>query len=252
MSLFDYMISTLGLLLVATVLWRASRRRIFKQYPFFYVYLGYVFALNVLLLLGAQLGLPGYALSFWWGSAIAALLRFFVIWEIFRQSFSPMQPVRQLAGQAAVLLLTGITVAMFLGSDKLSSLYRAESFFPDLERKIGLIQASLLMTCLLLVRYYAIPLGRNTWGMALGLGVYLSVSVMNFAALELIESFLSFWRYIRAFSFIGMASFWTWALWSYVPNPQPATGPEIVQQGLDRWRHAWGEARTALRRVVGL
>jgi len=252
MMLLDYMISALGLVLVAIVLWRGSRQSLLRHYPFFYSYLGYVFALHILALWGAQLRLPGYALVFWWGSAVAALLRFFVVWEVFRQSFSPLQPIRQIAGQAAAFLVTGLAVAVFLGSDKLSSLYRAESFFPDLERKLGLIQASLLLTCLFLARYYAIPLGRNIWGLALGLGIYLSISVMNFSALELIDSFLPFWRYIRPLSFIGMAGLWTWALWSYAPNPQPTASPEVERHGLERWRNAWGEARTAVRRVVGL
>ena len=252
MTLLDQMISALGLALVAVSLWRGSCQQLLRLYPFFYCYLGYVFALHIFVLWAAQLELPSYALAFWWGSSIAALLRFFVVWEVFRHSFSPLQPMRQLAGQAAALLMTGLTMAILLGNDKLPFLYKAESFFPDLERKVGLIQASLLMICLFLVRYYAIPLGRNTWGMALGLGVYLSISIMNFSALELMESFLTFWRYIRAFSFIGMAALWTWALWSYAPNPQPEVHPEVAWQGLDRWRHAWGEARTTLRRVVGL
>lgn len=252
MTLLDQVISALGLALVAVSLWRGSSQKLLRHYPYFYSYLGYVFALHIFVLWAAQLDPSDYALAFWWGSSMAALLRFFVVWEVFCHSFSPRQPIRQLAGQAAALLMTALTMAILLGNDKLPFLYKAESFFPDLERKMGLIQASLLMTCLFLVRYYAIPLGRNTWGMALGLGGYLSVSVMNFSALELVESFLPFWRYIRAFSFIGMAALWTWALWSYAPNPQPQTDAEVGRQGLRSWRHAWGDARTTLRRVVGL
>lgn len=252
MSNLDYFISAMGLVLVATVLWRGSRQDMLRRYPFFYFYVGFVFVLNVFLLLAVQLGLPGYALVFWWGASVAALLRFFVVWEVFRQAFSPFKPIRQIAGQASVFLVAGLTVAILLGNDKLLFLYKAESFFPDLERKVGLIQASLLLTCLFLVHYYAIPLGRNVWGMALGLGGYLSVSVMNFSALELLDSFLPFWAYIRRFSFIGMVSLWVWVLWFHVPSPRPAPATEDVRISLERWRHAWGEARTALRRAVGL
>lgn len=223
-----------------------------KQYPYFYAYVGYVFTLSVILLFGGQLRPPVYAFAFWWGAAFAALFRFFVVWEVFRQSFFSLQPVRRIASQAVVFLLAGLTMAILLGSEKLAFLYKAESFFPDLERKVGLIQASLLLTCLFLVRYYGIPLGRNTWGMALGLGAYLSVSIMNFSALELMESFLPFWRYVRPISFIGMTGLWAWALWSYAPNPSTAATTEDVEQGLEWWRHAWGEARTALKRSVGL
>lgn len=253
MTTLDYLVSTIGLVVVATVLWRGTSGGLLKRYPFFYVYLGYVFALNVLLLLGAQFQFPGYSLAYWWGAAVAASLRFLVVWEVFRQSFSPWQHVRRLIAQAATFLLAGLAVTVMLGNERLAVFYKADSFFPDLERKLGLIQASLLILCLCLARYYAVPLGRNVWGMAVGLGIYLSIAVMNFSALELEGSFLPFWRYIRPFSFIGMAAMWAWALWSYAPNPKPVSDPvEATQRGLEWWRHAWGEARTALRRVAGL
>ena len=252
MSLLDYFISAAGLLLVAAVLWRGSRRGILTCYPYFYIYVGFVFLLNVFLLLGVQFGLPGYALVFWWGAAVAALLRFFVVWEVFRQAFPPGQPSRQIAAQVAILLIAALAAAMIMGGHKLSYLYKEESFFPDLERKVGLIQAFLLLSCLLLVRYYAVPLGRSLWGMALGLGVYLSVLVMNFSALELVDSFLPFWAFIRRFSFIGMVSLWAWAMWSHIPNSRRTVAPEEVRLGLERWRQAWGQARTALKRAVGL
>ncbi len=242
-----YVIFALGLLLEALILWRGLRARLWRHYLFFYVYLGFVFIRAVPLFVLGELHFSGYAIAYWVSDAVAVLFLFFVTWEVFRQTFASAPTVRLVVGQALLILLIGLTVVLFFGSRS------PGLFFADFERKSSFVQAALLVVTLLLARYYGLPLGRNVWGMALGFGIYVSVAIMNFAALELIESFFPYWRYIRALSFIGMVGVWSWALWSYAPNPEPSTAAlEASERSLAHWDQAWSEVRAAVRKAVGL
>jgi hypothetical protein len=248
MATVDYPIFALGLLLEVCILWRALRAHLWRHYPFFYAYLGFVFFYNtVTLFVLAQLRFSAYAVAYWLGDACAVLLWFFITWEVFRHTFLPAPAVRRVVGRVLWILLIGLTAALFFASKS------PGLFFADLERKAGFVQAVLLMATILLARYYAMPMGRNIWGMALGLGMFVSVSIVNFAALELVKSFFPYWRLIRPLSFIGMMGIWVWALWSYAPNPKPATvAVEGFERSLAQWAQAWGEVRVALRKVIGL
>ena len=246
MGPIQYAIPVLGLLLEVLILWRSLRARLWRHYPFFYVYLGYVFIRTVAIFVLIQLRFSAYAIAYWLSDAVAVLLWFFITWEVFRHTFLSAPAVRRVVGQLLTFLLLGLAVVFF--ASKSPGLVIA-----DFERKAGFAQAALLMATLILARYYAVPLGRNIWGMALGLGMYVSVAIVNFAALELVKSFFPYWRLISPLSFIGTLGVWIWALWSYAPNPGPATaGIEVYERSLAHWSQAWSEVYAALRKAVGL
>ncbi len=247
MAPMEYSLPGLGLLLELVILWRCAQARLWQQYPFFYVYLGYIFARTIAIFVVTQFQFPAYAVAYWLTAAAADLLRFLVAWEVFRQSFAFAVAARRIVGQVLFLLLIVLTAVLFLGTKS------PGLFFADFERKSSFIQATMVVVTLALARYYSLPLGRNIWGMALGLGMYVSMAIVNFAALELVKSFFPYWRFIRPLSFIGMLGVWAWALWSYAPNPRPATAAlEVYERGLAHWAQAWSDVRAALRKAVGL
>ena len=245
MNTIHYVIFFVGVSLEILILWRGRVARLWSAYPLFYLYFICIFLRTIVLFVLVQLRVPGYAVTYWISDAIAVLLRFFVIWEVFRQTFARSLPLRRGAGR--VLMMLGIAMALVMAGK------RPGLFFPDWERKWGLTQAVLLMATLCLARFYRLSLGRNISGMALGLGTYLSVVVVNFSAFELDQSFFPYWRLISPLSFNGMLGVWTWALWTYAPNPRPVVAAvEDSEYGLAHWAHAWSQLRTALRRAVGL
>lgn len=247
MSPIQYLIVILGLLLELLILGRGLKLRLWAHYPFFYAYMGYLLAFGVTLFVIIHFYFSSYTMVYWWGDIIASLLCFLVTWEVFRHVFPSGTAVHRIASNILVIVLLG-----FAGF-ALVSINSAAVYFSDLERRVALPQVLFLASTLILARYYRIPLGRNTWGMALGLGAHLSMLIINLATLGLVDSFFSLWRYIRPFGAIAVLSVWTWALWSYAPNPKLA--PDRIQ-GLKRllvdWQNGWNQMRAALRKAVGL
>ncbi len=247
MTPVDYFIFHFGLLLEVVVLWRGFRGRLWRYYPFFYTYLGCVFTRTLAILVFVRFSPWAYSVAYWVSESIVVFFRFLIVWEVFRETFFSTLAVRRVVGQVLTTLLLALTIVLFFASKS------PGLFFADLERKSGFAQAALLIATLFLARYYAVPLGRNIWGMALGLGIYVSIAIVNFATLELVKSFFPYWRLIRPLSFIGMLGVWTWALWSYAPNPRPATAAlEVYERSLAHWSEAWSEVYAALRKAVGL
>lgn len=253
MSLGHYLIFSLGTFLEVTILWRSLRLQLWRYYPLFYVCIGFIFIRTVTLFVLSELRFPDYATVYWFSEVCVLVLFFLIPWEVLRHTFASMPSVRHIAGRVIVVLLIGWAWTIFYAGGNLAASQRTGSFYYDLERKVAFAQAAFLLIIVLLALYYRIPIGRNIRGMAIGFGLFVSVSIMNYAALELVESFFPLWRYISPLTFVGVLGIWTWALWSYAPNPKLA--PDRIQ-GLKRllvdWQNGWNQMRAAVRKAVGL
>ena len=247
MGMLDGTIIGLGLTLQAVLLWRCLKERHWSHYPFFFGYLVYTFLRTVALVALRELGHPAYPLIYWDSNLGAVLLWFCVAWEVFRNSFSPESAVREIAGRVVVVLLVVLAAAFYLFSSQ------PGGFFPDLERKAGLAVVAWLVIVLLLARYYRVPISLNIWGMAMGLGLFTSVSIANFATFDIIPSFLPFWRLVSPFSFVAMMVIWTWTLWSYAPEPKAEAFSKLQPQAaLAGWKRSWSQFGLSIRRAIGL
>ena len=243
----DNFVIGFGIGLLALLLWRCLKERHWSHYALFFSYLAYIFLQSLILFPFWKLGHPAYGLIYWYSDLGAVLLRFCVAWEVFRQIFMPGAPLRKIAGLAiGVLLLVLAAAFYFLSSEP-------GSFFLDLERKAGLAVVAWLVVVLLLARYYNVRVSANIWGMAVGMGLFVSVSIANFAAFDLLNSFLPFWRLISPFSFLAMLLIWTWTLWFYAPEPQPQSYNELLlQAALVRWKRSWSHLGPSIRKAIGL
>ena len=156
-----------------------------------------------------------------------------------------------MASTIILLVLASVFGAFLVDFGVATGLFRAESFFPDFERRISLSQSAVLVAIMSMVQYYGIRLGRNMWGVSIGLGIYLSFSIVNHALLEQISSYFPLWQWTSPVSFVGMLGLWAWALWQYEPNPAAS---EIDSSGLGsqraEWERAWIQTRKSLGRVL--
>lgn len=243
----DGVVIGLGLGLHVLLLWRCLKERHWSHFPFFFVYLAYVFLRSLALSYFWALGHPAYALIYWGSNLGAVLLRFCVAWEVFRNIFVRGSIIREIAGRILVVLLVVIAAAFYLLSSQ------PGTFFPDLERKVGLAVVAWMVMVLLLARYYRVPISLNIWGMAVGMGLFTSISIANHATFELLRSFLPFWRLVSPFSFVAMMLIWTWTLWSYAPEPQPERFNKLQPHAaLAGWKRSWDHFGPSIRRAIGL
>lgn len=249
MSAFWHLLLVLGVGLEIALLWRIHKCGMWRHYPFFAAYLLFVLLRTLVLLAVMRLYPEGYAPLYWRSEIPSVFLRFLVAWEVFRHSFPRTSALYRVVLRAIITALFVLAIALFINTAKPGMALLGRSVYPGVERSLGFAQAISLLMILLIARYYRVPLGRNVLGMAVGLGMYVSISVANFAAFELLDSFVPYWRLVRPTSFVAMLAIWTCTLWVYAPNPSLSRG-EISVSHMKQWGEAWNRTLSILRRVI--
>jgi len=125
------------------------------------------------------------------------------------------------------------------------------SVFPDVIRKISLAVAAWVLVVLGLARYYGVGIGRNLWGMAVGLLIYTGSELVYLSAFDLAPGLWPVWRFVHPLAFVFMLIVWTFALWRHAPNPpSPATDHALTREFLSAWQDRWAQVSNVLRRMV--
>lgn len=255
--LSSYIVFWLGIAFEIVLVWRLTRRGLWREYPFFTSYLAYVIAQGVLGL--AMLRYSPSAYPAWYSRVGLAhvLLRFLLVWEVFRHAFPGKSPFRRMLSKQAILqaivliaVLTGILSAA--GILWVTQTYgKSHSMYLAMERSFGFVQAILILAILAIARYYHVRLGRNLWGISVALGMFCSLSTVASAITDFARStFFPLWYFLSPLSFVAMLALWTWAMWDYAPNPAE-TGDMLIDPAADvgRWSENWGRAVSAVRNV---
>lgn len=238
-------------MLEVTIFWRLAKGRLWRNYPLFSSYIAYVFAQSSVGFLALRYAPSFYPMSYWLTGIVNILLRFLLIWEVFNLTFPKNSPLRRIVSrQAAVELLALLTVSTAL-LWAIQTYGRSHSVYLATERSFGFVQAILILAVLTLVRYYHLQLGRNLWGIAVGFGLYCSLSTVGSAALELAHwTLFPYWYLLSPLSFVAMLGIWTWAVWTHAPNPGWGAEGIIDPTGdLGAWTESWGRAVSTVRKV---
>jgi hypothetical protein len=223
--------------------WRAIRARLWPHYPFFYSYLVYTTLRSIAFAFPKVVRQPGYGKIFWWSYLLAALLRFGVVAEVYRYVFPGGTTLRRSASIAilcaTVLLGFGFWIIPASGLP-----------FPDVMRKLALSVGVLILIILGIARYYQVRIGRNIWGMAVGILTFTGSEIVYLAAMDLLPSFWAVWRLVHPITFVFALMVWTAALWRYDPNPHvPSLDESLAQEFLMAWRDRWTQVPNLVRRV---
>jgi hypothetical protein len=241
-----YISSLFGLTLEGILLWRATRCRLWSYYPFFCAYLLYTATWSIVFGLPAVIKSAAYAKAFWLSYFLAAVLRFGIAVEIHRHVFRRWAPVRAAAN--VIVLLTLLTLAIIFCLTPSNPAFPA---LPDMLRKIAISVAIWIFVVLSLGRYYRIPIGRNVWGMAVGILTFTGSELIYLAAMDLVPALWPVWRYVHPLTFIIMLVIWCVAMWEYYPNPQvQLPDGSVLDPLLTLWRDRWIQVPNVVRRLI--
>ena len=185
LRLFDYVLWFGGTLMQLGVLVAMYRRGLHRDYPYFFNYtLLQVLSEPILFVIQRH----SYTLYYWgyWSSiALSALVSFAVLQEIFHDAFRPYEALRDLSvilfrWSALVVLLVGVMWA--ISAAQATRLDAITSGILLAQRSVRLMQCGLVFFLLLFSEYLGISRRHLVFGIALGFGIFASVSMLFAAA----------------------------------------------------------------------
>lgn len=239
-----------GAALEALLVWRLAKGGMFRHYPWFSFFVGYIVSQNIALFAVFYLAPDSYSRWYWGSGALQICLRFLLIWEVFRRTFPESSPLHRMVSRQVVLgtfalvsVLTGMLWAV-------ETYGKSHSVYLAMDRSFGFVQAVLVLGILTLARYYHLPIGRNIWGIAVAFGMYSSLSTAASAYVDLMHSFFPYWYLLSPFSFVALLGMWAWAVWVYAPNPIAAPDRRIDTRDFGNWPENWGRAVSTVRKVM--
>src|SRR5580698_2430857 len=167
---------------VAVTLWR---RKLYKRFPVFFVFLLAQIANFAVVFPLWQRQAHMYKLYFeffWLGEAINAVLGFKVIHEIFIDVFRPYHTLKDLGTllfkwAGVVMLLVSVVVA-FSNSIEQSPLVHA---ITTLQQSVRIVQLGLILFLLLFSRFLGVSRKQVSFGISLGFGLFAGVELLLFA-----------------------------------------------------------------------
>jgi hypothetical protein len=168
--------------IVAVVLWR---RKLHKQFPVFFTYL--LLQIAIFAAVYPLQGPANYEVFFWvyWlTAALSAVLGFKIIHEVFLDVFRPYHTLKDLGTvifkwAGVVMLMVSVVVAFSNSSPSSDPLVNAVL---TLQRSVRLVQCGLVLFLLLFSRFLGVSRKQQSFGLALGFGVYASVELMLLVA----------------------------------------------------------------------
>ena len=245
--LLSQMIRAAAVALEACALVLMLRQARWRAYPFLCLYTIWLLVGNSVQEITSAYKPAIYASLYWRDDTIDVIVRFLVIWEVFRQTFPRSSRLNKSLSRGLGIIAFGLLLfgcALFWGYQNYSGI---RSLHLALDRTFGFVQAVMILGTLLVARYYGVRCGRNVRGIALAFGGWVSISTATNAMADLANSFLPYWYYLRPLSFVVMMAVWIWALWVYEPNPPIR---ESEADDLDRWTQDWNRTISTARTII--
>ena len=241
------------LILCASLVVVLAGKNLFRKFPFFFLYLTLVLAIGLIRMYVYAFKLDQYFALYWYTQFLSVAVGHAVLWEIYQQSLRDYPGTLKIARVLVSTLFAGALILALVNAftGEASALIRSSVAF---ERNLRALQGALLTLLLALIGHYAIPLGRNLWGLILGYGFYIGVSVVTLTLRSYLGvSFDVWWHYLQLSSYLIALSIWLPALWVYAPNPKPDVAIRLEEDYeilAERTYRAIGKARNSLLRLL--
>ena len=181
----DYILWCAGPLMQLGVLVAMYRRGLHRDYPYFFNYALLQVVSDPVLFVIQRHSYTLYYWSYWVSTALSALLSFAVLQEVFHDAFRPYEALRDLGvilfrWSALVVLLVGVMWAMTAAHSSQLDVITNGIFL--VQRSVCLMQCGLVFFLLLFSEYLGISRRHVLFGIALGFGIFASVSMLVAAA----------------------------------------------------------------------
>ncbi|MGC1105895.1 MAG: hypothetical protein WA876_05095 [Candidatus Acidiferrales bacterium] len=237
-----------GTFIEAVVLILAIRRHLFDRLPFFTIYLFLILANEVITLaVYAITGISSH-ISFviaWVMQGLLVSLRALVVYEVCRSLLSPYRGLWRLC--RPVLIAVGAILGTTSGIVARQNAHFIEEAILTVGRGLELAIVGILIFGLIFCRYYGIRIERYLAWIALGLGLYSAIQVVNNTFLQHWLSYFSVWNGLRHISFDMAVVFWIIGL----RKPLPVLAPSPVLLGKHEYRDMAPHLTARLRELNG-
>jgi hypothetical protein len=242
----------LGIFLEGLLLFRSWRARHFLKFPFFFSYVGFVLVQSVIRYCVNKFYPAQYANFYWCTEFVGVVAGCAVVLDFYRIALAEFLGVAKLARSVLLSAFVATFVRVLLTSGQ-----GTFSWSPIqtilLARDVRFVAIVAIFSLLVLVLYYAIPLGRNLRGMILGYGLFLGISVINLSFFgrfgEEVQTVASF---IQTSAYLLALFLWTISLWCYSPRRAAARKPlnhsylQIFGETQERLARTRSEVRDSL------
>jgi hypothetical protein len=207
-------------LMLACLLFRAWRAKLFRKYPYFY---GYVWAVagSGLVRVYLQVGVSQWAwgLGYWITEFLSVIAGFGVTWQIYASILDPYRGVRRM-GRALLGVFGALVIAKALVELAGNPVANLGPTTVELERNLRFVQTLLLLVITALAVHYRLPLGRNIRSMLAGYGLYLVCAVIALSLRsQLGGAFETARTLLQRLAYTTSLAVWCVGMWSYYRNP---------------------------------
>jgi len=216
------------------------RQRLVREFPVFFTYTIFeIFQFFVLFVLMHLNLMKPYAALYYGGEAISSALRFAIIYEILSKVLRNYSSLRRVKHSlfhwaTASLMILAVLIVAFTPSLQTDSMVIVQNV---LDRTISIIQCGLLLVLLALTRFLKISFKSFAFGIALGLGIYDALKLVDWAVADRFGALEnSDW-----FNMIVMAAYHCsvlfWVVTLLLARAHRVRIPELSSSALEEWNN---------------
>lgn len=242
------------IILEVVLLFRGWKSGHLSKFPIFFFYISLVFLQSVLLYVTAHFYSARYSDAYWTFELVDVFVGCAVVVEIYRIGLAEYAGVRKMA-RNSLLFVFSLTFGRVVLTAQEGLSNWSTMMTIQLERDMRFVQIGALLTLLLLLSLYAVPIGRNLCGILLGYGTFLGTNILNLALMRRFGNHVqSFAAHLQSWSYVFVLIVWTVYLWSYAPRRWKASSPRVLSYAelYAKTRQRLGETRGIIKDALHL